>query len=93
MSGCKSPAGVKSEAGGGGGDQSCDEIFITDCTESCQNDNFQGSQWRKFRQNDDISVSVKVNQARGGPYGVSLPNLSLTWVIIWTNESILFCYI
>ena len=37
-----------------------DEIFITGCTESCQNDNFQCSQWRKFRQNDDISVSVYV---------------------------------
>ena len=35
-----------------------DEIFITGCTESCQNDNFQCSQWRKFHQNDDISVSV-----------------------------------
>ena len=37
-----------------------DEIFITGCTESCQNDNFQCSQWWKFRQNDDISVSVCV---------------------------------
>ena len=35
-----------------------DEIFITGGTESCQNDNFQCRQWRKFRQNDDISVSV-----------------------------------
>ena len=35
-----------------------DEIFITGCTESCQNDNFQCSQWWKFRQNDDIFVSV-----------------------------------
>ena len=34
------------------------EIFITGCTESCQNDNFQCSQWWKFRQNDDIFVSV-----------------------------------
>ena len=32
-----------------------DEIFITGCTESCQNDNFQCSQWWKFRQNDDFS--------------------------------------
>ena len=34
-----------------------DEIFITGCTGSCQNDNFQCSQWWKFRQND-IFVSV-----------------------------------
>ena len=26
-----------------------DEIFITGCIGSCQNDNFQCSQWRKFR--------------------------------------------
>ena len=36
-----------------------DEIFITGCTESCQNDNFQCSQWWKFHQNDDIFVSVR----------------------------------
>ena len=43
-----------------------DEIFITGCTESCQNDNFQCRQWRKFRQNDDISVSVELkhNQSK-----------------------------
>ena len=35
-----------------------DEIFITGFTGSCQNDNFQCSQWLKFRQNDDIFVSV-----------------------------------
>ena len=35
-----------------------DEIFVTGCTGSCQNDNFQCSQWLKFRQNDDIFVSV-----------------------------------
>ena len=35
-----------------------DEIFITGCTESCQNDNFRCSQWLKFHQNDNISVSV-----------------------------------
>ena len=35
-----------------------DEIFITGCTMSCQNDNFRCSQWLKFRQNDDIFVSV-----------------------------------
>ena len=35
-----------------------DEIFITDCTGSCHFDNFQCSQWWKFCQNEDISVSV-----------------------------------
>ena len=35
-----------------------DEIFITGCTGSCQNDNYRCSQWWKFSQNDDISVSV-----------------------------------
>ena len=34
-----------------------DEIFVISCTESCQNDNFQCSQWRQFHQND-ISVSM-----------------------------------
>ena len=33
-------------------------MFITGCTGSCQNDNFQCRQWWKFRQNDDIFVSV-----------------------------------
>ena len=37
-----------------------DEILITDCTESCHFDNFRCSQWWKFRQNDNISVSVLV---------------------------------
>ena len=27
-----------------------DAIFVTGCTESCHNDNFQCSQWRKFHQ-------------------------------------------
>ena len=35
-----------------------DEIFITSCTASCQNDNFQCRQWWKFHQNDDKSISV-----------------------------------
>ena len=34
-----------------------DEVLLTDCTGSCQNDNFPCSQWRKFRQND-IHVAV-----------------------------------
>ena len=29
-----------------------DEIFVTGCIGSCQNDNFQCSQWWKFCQND-----------------------------------------
>ena len=35
-----------------------DEIFMTGCTRSCQNDNFQCSQWWKFNQNGNISISV-----------------------------------
>ena len=35
-----------------------DEIFINGCPGSCQNDNFQCSQWWKFRQNDIISVAL-----------------------------------
>ena len=39
-----------------------DEIqFITACTGSCQNDNFQCSQWWKYNQNDYISISVNHN--------------------------------
>ena len=37
-----------------------DEILITGCTGSCHFDNFQCSQWWKFHQNEDISVSVDV---------------------------------
>ena len=40
-----------------------DEILITDCTESFHFDNFRCSQWWKFRQNDDISVSVSMIQS------------------------------
>ena len=35
-----------------------DEIFITGCTRSCQNDNFWCSQWWKFHQNENISISL-----------------------------------
>ena len=41
-----------------------DEIFITGCTESCQNDNFLCSQWWKFHQNDNISVSMNMPRCR-----------------------------
>ena len=37
-----------------------DEILITGCTGSCHFDNFQCSQWWKFHQNEDISVSVNI---------------------------------
>ena len=37
-----------------------DKIFITGCTGSCQNDNFQWSQWSKFHQNDEIVISFVV---------------------------------
>ena len=40
-----------------------DEIFITGCTVSCHFDNFQCSQWWKFHQNEDISVSVKATMS------------------------------
>ena len=33
-----------------------DEVFITGCSGSCQNDNFQCSQWGEFNKNDYISV-------------------------------------
>ena len=36
------------------------KIPVTGCTGSCHNGNFQCSQWLKFHQNDDISVSLKV---------------------------------
>ena len=36
-----------------------DEIYITDCTESCHFNNFRWcNQWRKFSQNDNISAVV-----------------------------------
>ena len=50
-----------------------DEILITDCTESCHFDNFRCSQWLKFRQNDDISVSVYFN----------LPNAEVLLCLQW----------
>ena len=57
---------------GGGGGGTCqglalkltfyqfEKFFITGCTESCQSDNFRYSQWWKFCQYDNISVSVKM---------------------------------
>ena len=33
-----------------------DEIFVTGCIRSCQNDNFQCSQWENFYRYDDISI-------------------------------------
>ena len=43
-----------------------DEIWITGCTGSCHFDNFQCSQWWKFHQNEDISVSVLRRQHISG---------------------------
>ena len=48
-----------------------DEIFITGCTGSCQNDNFQCSQWLKFRQNDNIFVSVLSWTGTMLPYAIT----------------------
>ena len=39
-----------------------DDIVITGCTDSCQNDNSRLSQWRKCRQNDNLSVPMKVHR-------------------------------
>ena len=42
-----------------------DEIFIAGCSESCQYENCQCSQWWKFRQNDDIfSYAENVSMLR-----------------------------
>ena len=38
------------------------EIFIPCCTGSCPVDSFQYGQWRKFRQNNNISVSMNGRQ-------------------------------
>ena len=35
-----------------------DEIVITGCTGSCENDNFECNQWWNFHQNDDKSILV-----------------------------------
>ena len=37
-----------------------DEIFITGCTESCQNDNLRCSQWLKFHQHFRFSVNTYI---------------------------------
>ena len=34
------------------------EVFNTGCTRSCQRNKYQCSQWQKFHQNDDISISL-----------------------------------
>ena len=51
-----------------------DESLITGCTGSCHFDNFQCSQWWKFHQNEDISVSV-MSSASSGCAGCRLPSL------------------
>ena len=42
------------------------KLFITGCTGSCQNENFQCSQWWKFRQIGAIFVSVTVLNNNNG---------------------------
>ena len=39
-------------------------MFITGCTESCQNDNFESSQWLKFCPSDNISIAVLLMHCR-----------------------------
>ena len=58
-----------------------DEIFVTGCTGSCQNDNFQCNQWLKFRQND-IFVSVIPNRSVS-----SVRNLGRNGRAIWRLNS------
>ena len=66
-----------------------DEILITGCTGSCHFDNFQCSQWWKFHQNEDISVSVIMHRKLstiGSDNGLSPGRHQ---AIIWTNARIL----
>ena len=66
-----------------------EEIFITDCTESCQNDNFRCSQWLKFHQNDSISVSVNMTKTKGNQ--LCDTRLSLKWMwLVPQNSTNLF---
>ena len=67
-----------------------DKIFITGCTGSCQNDNFQCSQWRKFDQNDNISTweLASVKHAIIAAPDDGLPPVRHQ-AIIWTNTAIL----
>ena len=37
--------------------EQCDDIFVNECTRSCHFDNFGYGHWRKFRQNQNTSVS------------------------------------
>ena len=62
-----------------------DEIFITGCTTSCQFDNLRNSQWWRFRQNNDIFVSVIVH--------LWLPGISYSYWALWhhTNSRRWYC--
>ena len=42
----------------------CDEIRITNCTESGKSENFRGSQWRKFCQHDIFLPALSGNRSR-----------------------------
>ena len=54
-----------------------DEIFITGCTGSCRNYNFQCSQWLKFRQSD-IFVSVWL-------VNLTIENIKFPQIYFWEN--------
>ena len=66
-----------------------DEIFVTGCTSSCQNDNFRCMQWQKFNQNDDITISVHTL-----PILILIsPNSSLGDGIEWRSIRICQCHL
>ena len=59
-----------------------DEIFIIGCIGSCHFDKFKCSQWEKFLQSEDISVSVY-----GGKWNVQVSRYTNTKEIAhWTTE-------
>ena len=51
--------------------------FIIGCTGSCQNDNFQCSQWWKFCQNDKIFISVNHNKKLFTSLLISLQDIQI----------------
>ena len=67
-----------------------DEILITGCTGSCHFDNFQCSQWWKFHQNEDISVSVDIS-TNLGVYWFKQSNVTtlFLWVMaVMANQTV-----
>ena len=59
-----------------------DDIFITACTKSCQNDNFWYSQWWICRQND-VSVSVLWITVSWGLSNFRAPIWTLVCVVMY----------